>query len=138
MVKWTDGESSLSAARAPEVFGQRAAYSGFVEPLSGGGVAGDGVSECLGRRLFVALGGEHGAARLCGCRAPWPAVPEFDGRLHSGEEGVGPGGVPGLSAGGRGREILVDGTEQALGRLVEQGLRAVDQHEGFFGVFGKA
>ena len=33
-----------SARPAPrEVFGQRAARSGFVEPLSGGGVAGDGL-----------------------------------------------------------------------------------------------
>ena len=133
-----DGAPHACLPRGREVFVERAARSRLVEALSSGGVAGDGVSECLGRRLLVAVGAEHGAASLGGRRGPWAAVPESGRLLHASQEGVSTSGVAGPSACGCGGEVVVDGTELAFGGLVEQGFGAVDQRERFGRVFRDA
>ena len=70
-----------------EVFVERAARSHLVEALSGCGVAGDGTAECLGGRLIVTVGSEHGAASLGGRWGQWAAVPQASRTLDTGEEG---------------------------------------------------
>jgi hypothetical protein len=120
------------------MFAKRAARSRFVEALSSRGVAGDGATERPGGRFRVALGGEDGGAGLRGRWGPGSAVPQPGGVLHAREEATGTGDVAGAGAYGRRRAVVVEGAELALGLLIEQGLRKVEQVEGFGGVFGDA
>ena len=118
--------------------GEGAADSRLVAELPGGCVAGDGAAERLHGGILLTLGTKHGGASLGDRRRPRPAVPERGDLVDTPEEGAGAGGVPDACAHGRGGDVVVDGTDRALGFPVQQRFGTSDDGEGLSRVLGRS